>query len=134
MTRDELIAKLNAATAGSRELNCAVWVAVNGKGQPMREIGPPTYAGPRWFCNPNPEIEWIGYDLLYVSPRYTFSLDDALSLARTADEQYHMLKDAYSAHVKTWLDIDGLGPPASLFPAIRAALLVRIKPEPPKEK
>lgn len=46
----------------------------------MITVGPPTYDSNRYFCNPNPEISWIGYDLLNVAPRYTASIDAALEL------------------------------------------------------
>ena len=77
---DDLIVKLEHATEGSRELDACVWVAVNGKGQPMKEVGPPSYKMPRFFCNPSPDIDWIGYDLLEIAPKYTTSLDAAHSL------------------------------------------------------
>ena len=76
----DLIEQLEAATEGSRELDACVWVAVNGKGQPMKKVGPPSYKEPRFFCNPDPGIDWIGYDLLRIAPNYTTSLDAALTL------------------------------------------------------
>lgn len=75
----QLIADLEAAPEGSRELDIKIWVAVNGKGQPMKTVGPPSYNPPRFFCNPSPDIDWIGYDLLIIAPNYT-SLDAALTL------------------------------------------------------
>ena len=75
-----LIAKLEAATGPSRELDCEIWTAANGRGQPMISVGPPTYTEVRLFCNPTPEIDWIGYDLYNTAPRYTASLDAALTL------------------------------------------------------
>ena len=76
----DLIERLEAATEGSRELDCRVWHAAAGKGQPLKEIGPPTYKKTRFFCNPNPKVEWIGYDLLRIAEPYTTSLDAALSI------------------------------------------------------
>ena len=80
----DLIVKLEAATEGSRELDAYIWAAINGRGQPVKIVGPPTYKTPRLFCNPNPEVEWIGYDLLTLvgasEHHYTASLDAALTL------------------------------------------------------
>jgi hypothetical protein len=75
-----LIARLEAAREGSRELDAMIWTAVNGKGQPMRRVGPPTYNPERLFCNPDPDMNWIGYDLLNIAPHYTTWLDAALTL------------------------------------------------------
>lgn len=76
----ELIAKLEAATEGSRELDCLIWCEINGRGQKMATVGLPDYDPPRYFCNPSPEINWIGYDLLNNAPHYTSKLDDAVAL------------------------------------------------------
>lgn len=80
MTKDELIAALEKAEGPSRELDCYIWAAVNGKGQAVRIVGEPAYSPQRFFCNPNSEIEWLGYDLLNVAPAYTASIDAALTL------------------------------------------------------
>ncbi len=77
---DDLIARLEAASEGSRELDVAIWVAIEGRGQPLVTVGPPTYASPRYFCNPDPAINWIGYDLLGITKHYTTSLDAAMTL------------------------------------------------------
>lgn len=70
MTRDKLISKLNSATQGSRKLDGAIHAELRLYA-PMFPIGDPRGAD-----------------------NYTTSLDAAMSLARTADEQYHMLKAA----------------------------------------
>lgn len=80
MSMDELIAKLEQASEGSRELDCYVWQALHGKGQPVVVVGPPAYEERRFFCNPSPEIHWIGFDLLNVAEPFTTSLDAALML------------------------------------------------------
>ncbi len=77
---DDLIARLEKATGPDRNLDCEIWVVANGKGQPMKIVGQPYYETPRFFCNPNPEVNWIGYDLLNNAPLYTASLDAAMSL------------------------------------------------------
>ena len=77
---EDLIARLEAAQEGNRELDARIWAAVEGKGQPFVTVGPPTYDPPRYFCNPHPEINWIGYDLLHMARYYTTSLDAALTL------------------------------------------------------
>lgn len=76
----DLIERLEKATGPDRELDCYIWAVVNGKGEPVSSVGPPTYEQRRFFCNPNPEIDWIGYDLLNVAEHYTSSLDAALTL------------------------------------------------------
>lgn len=76
----DLIERLEKSEGPDRELDCLIWTAVNGKGQPMKTVAEPYYEPPRFFCNPNPEINWIGYDLLNVAERYTASLDSALTL------------------------------------------------------
>ncbi len=77
---DELIARLEAATKGSRELNALICGLVEGNGQPIATVGVPTYNPPRYFCNPRPAVDWIGYDILYIAMPYTTSLDAALTL------------------------------------------------------
>lgn len=62
--------RLVEAKGPDREIDCLVWAAVNGCGQPVITVGPPTYSPPRYFCNPNPETHWIGYDLLNVAPHH----------------------------------------------------------------
>jgi hypothetical protein len=74
----DLIERLKAATEGSRELDAQIWGAVNGNGSPIVTVS--EYEPPRLFCNPRPDIEWVGYDLYNVAPAYTTSLDAALSL------------------------------------------------------
>lgn len=76
----DLIERLEKASEGSRELDAEIWAVVNGRGQPMQRVGPPTYNPVRLFCNPTPEIDWIGYDLLNIAPAYTTSIDAALTL------------------------------------------------------
>ena len=63
-----------------RYLDCEVWVALCGKGERMKIVGPPTYNPLRLFCNPSPEIDWIGYDLYRTTPEYTTSLNAAHAL------------------------------------------------------
>ncbi len=93
-----LIERLKAATAVSRELDARIWVVINGKGQPMKEVGRPSYKVPRFFCNPNPDIDWIGYDLLEIAPKYATSLDDALTVPPFGPEGHRMctLIECYS--------------------------------------
>lgn len=95
----DLIEKLETANEGSRELDACVWVATNGKGQPMKKVGPPSYKVPRFFCNPDPDIDWIGYDLLRIAPTYTTSLDAALTLVPVGANGYRMctLLECYSS-------------------------------------
>lgn len=78
----ELIARLEAAEAGSRELDCLVdaWRMGLSEEVEFRTVGLPTYEAPRYFCGPK-AMDWIGYDLLRTSPAYTTSLDAALALA-----------------------------------------------------
>lgn len=77
-----LIARLEAAEAGSRELDCLVdaWRMGLSEEVEFRTVGLPTYETPRYFCGPK-AMDWIGYDLLRTSPAYTTSLDAALALA-----------------------------------------------------
>ena len=74
----DLIQRLTEATGPDRTLDCAIH-AIKLGGE-LRRVEPPTYEATRYFCNPNPDIDWIGYDLLNVAPAYTASLDSALTL------------------------------------------------------
>lgn len=74
----ELIERLEKATGPDRTLDCRIHAAhIGGE---FVVVGRPTYIPERYFANPNPEINWIGYDLLNVSPAYTSSIDAALTL------------------------------------------------------
>lgn len=75
-----LIARVERLEGPDREVDCLVDALVRLRG-PFVIVGPPTYDPPRFFCNPNPEIDWIGYDLLNVSPHVTASLDAVVALA-----------------------------------------------------
>lgn len=81
MTLDpsKLISRVEAASGPDRELDCYLQAALEYK-QPVRVVGPPAYDPQRYFCNPLPETNWIGYDLLNTTPRYTASLDAAVAL------------------------------------------------------
>ena len=74
-----LIEQLEQTTEGSRELDCYIWGVHKGNGQEVKIVGLPTYQSSRFFCNPNPHIDWVGYDLLNIAPHYTTSIDDALT-------------------------------------------------------
>ena len=76
----ELAERVEKATGPDRKLDCELWVAVNGRGQPMATVGRPYYIPERYFCNPSPEIEWIGYDLLLVAEHFTGSIDASVTL------------------------------------------------------
>lgn len=78
----DLLARLEAAEGADRELDCYVEAFVSrftSDGQ-FHIVGPPTYDPQRFFYNPLPSVEWIGYDLLDISPMYTASLDTSLAL------------------------------------------------------
>lgn len=78
-----LIARLEQATGPSREIDCYIYAETLRKAGDDRQvtvIPPPTWNETRYFFNPNPEIRWLGYDLLNNSPKYTSSLDSALTL------------------------------------------------------
>lgn len=78
--------RVREATGPSRELDCLIHVVAmrhqyrcGDKGN-FNIVDPPFYAERRFFFNPVPEVEWIGYDLLNISPRYTSSLDACAAL------------------------------------------------------
>lgn len=78
-----VLSALQGAKGPDRELDCCIYAAVHATtGNPGRwsEVGPPTYAERRFFWCPDPEMDWLGYDLLYVSPNYTASVDTCLAL------------------------------------------------------
>lgn len=78
---EDLISRLEEAEVGSRELDCLIeaWRMALTDDVEFRVVGPPTYDQERFFCGPK-SMDWIGYDLLNVSPAYTTSLDAALAL------------------------------------------------------
>ena len=79
-----LIARLEKATGANRELDCRIHALVldtHPGGGRYCVVGQPTYYDePRHFFSPDPEMDWIGYDLLNVSPHYTSSIDAAMTL------------------------------------------------------
>lgn len=82
----ELLSRVEAASGPDRELDCYLEAFVSrhtADGQ-FHIVEPPTYDQRRFFYNPLPSVDWIGYDLLNISPKYTESLDAALALAGRA--------------------------------------------------
>jgi hypothetical protein len=75
-----LIAALRALERPDRNLDCQIHAHVIAPGEPIKVIGPPTYDQPRLFVLPKPHIDWIGYDLLNISPYYTADLEAAAQL------------------------------------------------------
>lgn len=86
---DDLIARLEKADGPDRELDCEIWVALHGNDQPMKVVGEPVFKDNRYFCNPNPDIDWFGYDLLNIVEPYTASLDAKLP----GDDEAHWVID-----------------------------------------
>ena len=75
----DLIARVETASGPDRELDCRIEAALVHAAQ-FLIVGPPTYATPRYFANPDLELDWIGYDLLETADNYTASIDAALAL------------------------------------------------------
>jgi len=81
-TLGEILKRVEAATGPSREIDCYLEAFV-ARFEPEGRfvtVGPPGYDPPRLFYNPMPAVDWIGYDLLIISPAYTTSIDAAVAL------------------------------------------------------
>lgn len=77
--------RVERAECPSRELDAEIWATTESKGAPVWRVGPPTYEPARLFCNPCPDIDWIGYDLFQIAPHYTSSIDSAVLLVPTGN-------------------------------------------------
>lgn len=74
--RDRLV----AARGPDRELDCYLAAAFRYCG-PVTVVSEPAYRSKRFFCRPTDfEGDWIGFDLLNNSERYTASIDGAVTL------------------------------------------------------
>jgi len=80
--RDALLALAARCEAEgpSRELDCYIHAALIVKGA-VRVVDPPIFIERRYYALPDGSTaDWIGYDLLNISARYTTSLDAAVTL------------------------------------------------------
>ncbi len=69
------------AAKPDRRLDCLLHVeTIRTPDGTFTEVPPGPWKMTRWFYNPLPSVNWIGYDLLNVAPQYTASIDAALSL------------------------------------------------------
>lgn len=71
--------RIKAATGPDRKIDCEIEAAIIHR-ERFVVVPPPFYDPERYFCNPDPSVDWIGYDLLNTAPRYTASIDAALAL------------------------------------------------------
>ena len=73
----DLKRRVEEATGPDRDLDCLLQAALVHKVPAVRSSA---WNPPRFFANPTPDVDWIGYDLAETSPRYTASLDATVAL------------------------------------------------------
>lgn len=77
----KLAEECEAAAGPDRRLDCFIHVeTIRTSDGVFSEVPPGPWKETRWFYNPVPSVDWIGYDLLNIAPHYTASLDAAVSL------------------------------------------------------